>query len=79
MNLVGEDNETKAVKYPWPKSLPQQAQAVRNAVASFDYPVESKEIAQRFANARVTAITELLQTLELLGQVHIIEGKGYTV
>jgi hypothetical protein len=55
-------------KQPWPKSMAEQAQAVRAALAALDGPATAKQVAAVFTGARGARVTELLETLASLGQ-----------
>jgi hypothetical protein len=55
-------------KAPWPKSLPDQVQAIRVALIALDRPVTAKVLAKGFERARVDKVAELLETLASLGQ-----------
>jgi hypothetical protein len=57
-----------AAKPPWPKALPDQARAVRAALASLPTPATADDIATSFKGANRDRINELLATLVSLGQ-----------
>jgi hypothetical protein len=65
-------------KQPWPKSLPEQARAVRQALASGRGVVTPRQLAQTFRHARVERIEELLRTLVSLGQAREVGEGRYT-
>jgi hypothetical protein len=65
----------KHEKQPWPKALPEQARAVRLALAAQRGVVTPQQLARAFTRARVERIEELLQTLVSLGQAREV-GKG---
>jgi hypothetical protein len=82
--LLGEETPPVAKALPgslaWPDILPQQAQAVRAALAAFPDPVRAKEVAALFGRrtrARTDRITELLEMLVLLGQAVADEEGRY--
>jgi hypothetical protein len=60
-------------KTPWPKSLAEQAQAVRAALASHIGPVSAVQLAASFSRASKDRIEELLETLATLGQAREVE------
>ena len=60
--------EEKAKKRPWPKPLPDQVQAVREALAAVERPVTAADVARDFKSARKAKIQEILETLTALGQ-----------
>ncbi len=55
-------------KLPWPKTLPEQAQAIRAALAAQRGPVTAQQLAKQFQRARLDRVEELLDTLVSLGQ-----------
>lgn len=55
-------------KTPWPKTLPERAQAVKAALAAQRAPVTPEQLAKTFVRARVEGVEELLETLASLGQ-----------
>jgi hypothetical protein len=64
-------------KLPWPKTIPEQARAVRQALAARGGLTTPAELAQHFTRARVRAVEELLQTLTALGQAREVETGRY--
>jgi hypothetical protein len=62
-------------RQPWPKSIPEQARAVRQALAAQRGVVTPRQLAAAFTRARVERIEELLQTLVSLGQAREV-GEG---
>lgn len=62
----------KGGKTPWPKTLAEQAQAVRAALSSHRGPVSSAQLAKTFSRARVDRIEELLEALVSLGQARAL-------
>ncbi|MBX3001190.1 MAG: class I SAM-dependent DNA methyltransferase [Caldilineaceae bacterium] len=80
------DEEAAATAKPspgslaWPDVLPQQAQAVRAALALFPVPASAEEVAGLFgrrSKARVQRINELLEMLVLLGQATVNGEERY--
>jgi len=65
----------KAEKLAWPKSLAEQAHAVRAALAAAAAPSSAAEIARRFKGAKADRVTDLLATLAALGQARSV-GEG---
>jgi hypothetical protein len=57
-----------AEKAEWPRTLPDQARAVRAALAARPAPATAGELAKSFKNAKVDRVAELLATLASLGQ-----------
>jgi hypothetical protein len=65
-----------AGKLPWPKTLAEQAQAVRAALTAAAGPANAATLATQFKSARVERIAELLATLSSLGQARALrEGR----
>lgn len=56
----------KVEKAPWPKALPDQIAAVREALEEMG-EASPAQIARRFQRARTTAVEPLLQSLAALG------------
>jgi SAM-dependent methyltransferase len=74
---VGEAAAVAAVaqeKTPWPKALPDQAKAVRAALAQQPGVVTPEELARSFKGARVDRVEALLATLASLGQAREVEA-----
>jgi hypothetical protein len=67
----------KQEKQPWPKTIPEQARAVRLALAQQRGVVTPQQLAKHFTRARVDRIEELLQTLVSLGQAREVETGRY--
>ncbi|MHB1785270.1 MAG: class I SAM-dependent DNA methyltransferase [Acidimicrobiales bacterium] len=61
-------------KMPWPKTLPERAQAVKAALAAERTPVTAEQLAKTFLRARVEGVQELLETLVSLGQARELPG-----
>ncbi len=62
---------------PWPKSVPEQARAVRHALAASGRVVTAPELARTFLRARAATVEELLQTLAALGQAREVAPGKY--
>ena len=68
--------EKKTKKAKWPKSLPEQAQAVRSALVTLTSPATPEDVAMSFSRAKVDRVDELLETLVTLGQaLQIDDGR----
>lgn len=63
----------KAAKAPWPKTLAEQAQAVRAALAAQRGPVTPAQLAKSFLRANAERVEELLETLASLGQARELD------
>jgi hypothetical protein len=72
-----ESPAVKAGKRPWPKTLPEQAQAVRAVLAEHSSGLTPEQLARLFLRANTKLVSELLQTLVSLGQARALEGGGY--
>jgi len=68
----------KQGKQVWPKTIPEQARAVRLALAAERGIVTPQQLAKAFTRARVDRIEELLQTLVSLGQARKVGAGHYT-
>ncbi len=62
----------KADKLPWPKSLAEQAQAVRAALGAEAGPASAAELSKRFKGAKADRVGELLATLTALGKARSV-------
>ena len=60
-------------KTPWPKTLPEQIAAVRNALHALGQATP-EQVARQFARARASSVQPLLESLTALGHAQIIEG-----
>jgi hypothetical protein len=75
---VKTPTKAKIVKQPWPKTMAEQAQAVRQALATLGGPADLKTVAQCFNRANRQRLEELLQTLVGLGQAAKIKDGRYS-
>lgn len=71
--IAGKPTEMPTVesgkrKGTWPKTLPEQVQAVRQALARHQGGASAAHIARMFKRARTDTVAELLETLAALGQ-----------
>lgn len=66
-----------SAKLLWPKTLPEQVQAVRATLASAAAPLTAETIARTFQRARADKVGELLVTLAALGQVREVEPGSF--
>lgn len=66
----------KIGKTPWPKTMPDQFAAVREALVEMG-EASPEQIARRFVRARTTTVLPLLETLAVMGQAELIEGGRY--
>lgn len=66
----------KVEKAPWPKGLPDQIAAVREALVEMG-EASPEQIARSFARARTTAVQPLLESLAALGQADKTEDGKY--
>ena len=63
-------------RQPWPKSFPEQARAVRQALNAVRGVVTPRQLASAFTRGNVARVEELLRTLVLLGQAReVSEGR----
>lgn len=66
----------KVEKAPWPKTLPDQIAAVREALAEMGEATPD-QIARRFLRARTTSVQPLLDSLAALGQAEKVDEGRY--
>lgn len=59
---------------PWPKTLAQQAQAVRSALTA---PTDAATLAKTFKGAKADRVEDILETLASLGQARSLPGRKY--
>ena len=64
-------------KRPWPKTLPEQAQAVRAVLAEHPTGLTPEQLARLFLRASTHRVTDMLNTLVSLGQARALEGGRY--
>jgi len=64
---------TPKAKLPWPRTLPEQVQAVRAALAAAAGPATADTLARTFQRARTDKVAELLATLAAIGQAREVE------
>ncbi len=64
-------------KRPWPKTLPEQAQAVRAVLADQSTGLTPGQLARLFFRANTQRVTDMLNTLVSLGQARALEGGRY--
>ena len=69
---------TTKAKAPWPKTLPEQVQAVREALNAVGGPVTAEVVARTFIRARTDKVEELLTTLAAIGHVREVEPGIYS-
>jgi hypothetical protein len=72
-----EPPDVKADKRPWPKTLPEQAQSVRAALAENPAGLTADQLARLFLRANTKLVAELLQTLVSLGQARALSSGVY--
>jgi hypothetical protein len=72
---------TKAERLDFPKVLAEQARAVRNALAGESVAVTAEQLSAKFKTKKnlTDRISELLQTLALLGQAREVEEGKYLI
>lgn len=66
----------KVEKAPWPKTLPDQIAAVREALSEMG-EASPDQIARRFLRARTTSVQPLLDSLAALGQAEKVDDGRY--
>ncbi len=64
-------------KPDWPKTLPEQFQALRTALAARPGPLNAADLAQGFTRAPRARVAELLDTLATLGHIRRLPDGRY--
>jgi hypothetical protein len=62
---------------PWPKSLPEQIQALRSTLAAHPGPASPADLAQGFTRTPRAKVAELLDTLANLGLARRLDDGRY--
>jgi hypothetical protein len=65
------------VKLAWPKTLAEQAQAVRAALSTFGGPANATALAKSFKSAKIDRLEDILETLASLGQARALQDGPY--
>ena len=68
---------TPAKKEPWPKTLAEQAQAVRAVLSAVPAGMTPEQLAKTFLRGQSRRISELLDTLVSLGQARALDDGRY--
>ena len=71
---VGPTDTT--AKAPWPKTLPEQIAAVRNALSDLG-TATPEQVARQFQRGRAGSVQPLLESLAALGQARLVEGGNF--
>ena len=66
-----------AGKLAWPKTLAEQAQAVRAALAAAAGPVDVATLAKNFKGTKTDRLEDILETLASLGQARALADGRY--
>ena len=61
----------------WPKTLPDQFQALTRLLDETAQPIELRQATKRFKGAKSERVEELLQTLVALGRARALPGRHY--
>jgi hypothetical protein len=64
-------------KLAWPKTLAEQAQAVRAALSAIAVPADAVALAKTFKSAKIDRIEDILETLASLGQARTLPDGRY--
>ncbi|MEZ5585578.1 MAG: hypothetical protein R3E46_00760 [Sedimenticolaceae bacterium] len=78
VSLDPGERETLAIanrKLAWPKTLPKQVKALRDALAQQPVPVDTEQLARVFSRAQTRKVQELPDTLQPIGQVRKEGGR----
>lgn len=74
---VGEGVAAPMQKQPWPKTLPEQVAAVREALDAAATPLRAEDVARCFKSANKTKVVEVLTTLEALSKIHRVGAERF--
>jgi hypothetical protein len=74
---LGEAAAAAAAKPAWPRLLPEQIAAVREALQDAGEAAPA-DIARRFRHARATTVAPLLETLAALGHARLTADGRFT-
>ena len=66
-------------KAAWPKSLPDQVQAIRQHLATAEKPLTADDVTKLFTRANAERIEEVLDTLVLTGTARRLRGGKFVV
>jgi hypothetical protein len=66
-----------AGKLPWPKTLAEQAQSVRAALAAGTGPIDVATLAKNFKGTKIDRLEDILETLASLGQARALTDGRY--
>ena len=66
-----------AAKLVWPKSLAEQAQAVRAGLSIIAAPIDAVTLAKTFKGAKIDRVEDILETLASLGQGRSLADAKY--
>lgn len=66
--------KSTAQKAAWPKSLPDQVQAIRQHLATAEKPLTAADVTKLFSRANAERIEEVLDTLVLTGTARRLRG-----
>ena len=61
-------------KIPWPKTLPEQIQAIRQHLLTATQPVTPEDLGQYYTRANLDRIAEVLDSLEIIGSARRLQG-----
>ncbi|MDB5391908.1 MAG: hypothetical protein JWM11_7554, partial [Planctomycetaceae bacterium] len=64
-------------KIPWPKSLPEQIQTVRQHLLTATRPVLPTDLAQNYTRANLDRIAEVLESLVIIGSARQLQGGAF--
>ncbi|OYU19700.1 MAG: SAM-dependent methyltransferase [Rhodobacteraceae bacterium PARR1] len=75
MDIITPDSATRS---PWPKTLPEQMAAVREALSELR-EASPEQVARHFARARTASVTPLLESLSMLGYAQKTDDGRYAM
>ena len=68
-----------AQKAAWPKSLPDQVQAIRQHLATAEKPLTANDLTKLFTRANAERIEDVLETLVVTGTARRLRGGKFVV
>ena len=75
--ILASPPDAAGPKPDWPKTLPEQFQSLRSALATRPGPVGAADLAKGFARAPRAKVAELLETLASLGHARRLDDGRY--
>jgi hypothetical protein len=77
LEVTATPREEAAAKAPWPKTMADQAQAVAGILSALKRPATPAQVARSFFKGQTKRVTEILETLDSLGQARKLDDGRY--